>query len=97
MVTWCGWMSVVCENALPGGKWRGHPARARSQPVVNQRLIKSEVRGRPQSKSEIYTFRASQKRLKRHQRLRRKKILSDSLCIPRGEGDPFVRLRRHQE
>src|SRR5712692_9917504 len=41
-------IQVIIENALPGRKRRGYPACARSQAVINQRLIKSEACGRPQ-------------------------------------------------
>src|SRR6266851_868947 len=83
-------MQVVVENALPRRKRRRYPARARSQPVKNKRLIKSKARRRPQRQPEIHAPGICQKWQKAGSG---EKILSDSLGIPRGKRDPFVGLR----
>src|SRR5260370_10637080 len=80
------------ENTMPRGKERRLRPFAGSQPVIDQRLIQTEPGRRAQRESQVHTPRISKKRQNRDERLGWKEILSDSLCVPCGEGDPFVGL-----
>src|SRR6266446_1255440 len=85
-------IQVVVENAVPRGKGRRHRAFTGSQPVIDQRLRQPETGRWPQRESQVHTPRISKKRLNGHERLSGKEVLSDALRVPRGKGNPFVRL-----